>query len=302
MVKRFIYIVFLLLFISTTMFAQVRRHRANRDTRHYFYSNVTPGYSIIFDDFENTKAKGGFASIVGLGYSFVSPYFWVEIGAEMQSLSSYILITDELSDKRIKDTEGDEVIYHYNKNLWYDCQDLLYVGVPLMLGYRHYKGFSIGVGFKYSVNVLAEAHNRLRYSISATYNNYIEDFEDMPNHFYGDYDMYVRGNIADKVVRHKGAVCFESGYVVYDNHKNYTSMRNRHVLFKLSGYLECGLNQIMSNREVREMYTINSSNPAELTNKPYYLSNSTRSKRTLPFVVGVRWTYTLATITCRTCK
>ena len=116
------------------------------------------------------------------------------------------------------------------------------------------------------------------------------------------YDMYVRGNIADKVVRHKGAVCFESGYVVYDNHKNYTSMRNRHVLFKLSGYLECGLNQIMSNREVREMYTINSSNPAELTNKLYYLSNSTRSKRTLPFVVGVRWTYTLATITCRTCK
>ena len=90
MVKRFIYIVFLLLFFSTTMMSQVRRHRANRDTRHYFYSNITPGYSIIFDDFENTKAYGGFGSIVGLGYSFVAPYFWLEVGAEMQSLSSYI--------------------------------------------------------------------------------------------------------------------------------------------------------------------------------------------------------------------
>lgn len=302
MVKRFIYIVFLLLFFSTTMMSQVRRHRANRDTRHYFYSNITPGYSIIFDDFENTKAYGGFGSIVGLGYSFVAPYFWLEVGAEMQSLSSYMSITDELSDKRIMDTEGDEVVYHYNKDVWYDCQDLLYVGVPVMFGYRHYKGFSIGVGFKCSFNVLADARNRLRYSISATYNDYIEDFEDMPNHFYGDYDIYVRKGISDKVVRQKGAVCLEAGYVVYDNGKNYRSVRNRHVLFKLSGYLECGVNNVMSNRETRELYTLNLSNPAELTTKPYYLSNSTRSKRTLPFMVGVRWTYTLATITCRTCK
>ena len=302
MVKRILNIIFLLLFVTTAMFGQVRRHRVNRDTRHYFYSNITPAYSIIFDDFENTQEKGGFGSIVGLGYSFMLPYFWLEIGAEMQSLSSYMTIIDDLSDKRVRDTEGDEVTYHYNKDLWYDRQDLLYVGVPLMLGYRYYKGFSIGVGFKYSFNVFGESRNRLRYSISSTYSDYIEDFENMPNHFCGDYDMFVRRDITRKVMDHKGAVCLEAGYVVYDNHKNYTSIRNRHVLFRLSGYFEYGLSQLMRNYEVHEMYTLNPANPAELINNPYYLSTSTRSKRTVPFVVGVRWTYTLATITCRTCR
>lgn len=301
MAKRIIHIVFLMLLV-TSVFAQVRRSRANRDTRHYFYTNVTAGYSIVFDDFENTDVKGGFASILGLGYSFVVPSFWFEVGAEMQSLSSYMLITDDLSNKRIRDTEGDEVIYHYNKELWSDRQGLLYVGVPVMFGYHHYKGFSIGAGFKYSVNVLAMSRNRLQYSTSATYSDYIDDFENMPNHFYGDYDVHVRRNMSHKVARSKLAVCLEAGYTIYNNHRNYTGMRNRHVLCRLSGYFEYGINSLIQNRDVREMYTLNSSNPAELMNESYFLSNSTRNKRTIPFVVGVRWTYTLATITCRTCR
>lgn len=301
MAKRIVNVIFLVLLVAP-IFAQVRRPRANRDTRHYFYTNVTPAYSIIFDEFENTHEKGGFASILGLGYSFMVPSFWFEVGAEVQSLSSYMTITDNLSDKRIRDTEGDEVIYHYNKNLWYDRQDLFYVGVPIMLGYHHYKGFSIGAGFKYSVNLLGMAYNRLQYSTSATYSDYIEDFENMPNHFYGDYDIHTYENMTHVVTRHKLAVCLEAGYVIYNNHRNYPSMRNRHVLFRLSGYFECGINQLMQNRDVQGSYMLNYTNPAELTNEPYYLLNSTRNKHTVPFVVGIRWTYTLATITCRTCR
>ena len=301
MAKRVIHIVFLMLLV-TSVFAQVRRPRANRDTRHYFYSNLTAGYSIVFDDFDNTDEKGGFASILGLGYSFMVPSFWFEVGAETQLLSSYMTITDDFSDKRVWDTEGDEVIYHYNKDLWYDRQDLVYVGIPVMFGYHHYMGFSIGAGFKYSVNVLAMARNRLQYSTSATYSDYIDDFENMPNHFYGDYDVHVSKSMSHKVMRNKFAVCLVAGYTIYNNHRNYTGMRNRHVLCRLSGYFECGINPLIQNRDVREMYTLNPSNPAELMNVPYYLSNSTRNKRTIPFMVGIRWTYTLATITCRTCR
>jgi len=301
MAKRIIHIIFFML-LATSVFAQVRRPRANRDTRHYFYNNVTAGYSIIFDDFENTQEKGGFASILGLGYSFMVPSFWFEVGAEMQSLSSSMSITDNLSDKRLRDTEGDEVIYHYNKDLWYERQDFLYVGVPVMFGYHHYKGFSIGGGFKYSINVLAVARNYLQYSTSATYSDYIDDFENMPNHFYGDYDMQTRSDIIRKVNRNKLAVCLEVGYIFYNNYRNYTNMRDRHVLCRLSGYFEYAVNSLVQNREDQEMYMLNPSNPAELMNVPYYLSNSTRNKRTTPFVVGFRWTYTLATISCRTCR
>ncbi len=306
MLKRtiYIYIIILCLFLSTnTLFAKVRRSRVARTTHHYFYSNITPAYSIIFDDLGNTEEKGGFGSIVGLGYSFVVPNFWFEIGAEMQMLSSYMTITDEFSDKRVKDTEGDEVTYHYNKELWYDRQDLLYVGMPLMFGYHHDNGFSIGVGFKYSLNMLGLAHNRLRYSISATYNDYIEDFEDMPNHFYGDYESYVRGNITNRVNRTKAAVCLEVGYEVYDNHKHYIRSRRRHVLLRLSSYFECGVSQLMSrNYEPQGMYMLHTSNPSKLVNTPYYLSGNSCTMHTLPFMVGIRLTYTLATITCRTCN
>jgi hypothetical protein len=306
MLKRtvYIYIIILCLFLSTsTLFAKVRKPRSARTTHHYFYSNITPAYSIIFDDLDNTEAKGGFGSIVGLGYSFVVPNFWFEVGAEMQMLSSYMTITDEFSDKRIKDTEGDEVTYHYNKELWYDRQDLLYVGMPVMFGYHHDNGFTIGVGFKYSLNVLGLEHNRLRYSISATYNDYIEDFEDMPNHFYGDYESYARGNITNRVNSTKAAVCLEVGYEVYDNHKNYIRSRRRHVLLRLSSYFECGVSQLMSrNYEPQGIYTLHTSNPAKLLNTPYYLSDNSCTMHTVPFMVGVRLTYTLATITCRTCK
>lgn len=306
MLKRtvYIYIIILCLFLSTnTLFAKVRKPRSARTTHHYFYSNITPAYSIIFDDLDNTEAKGGFGSIVGLGYSFVVPNFWFEVGAEMQMLSSYMTIMDEFSDRRIKDTEGDEVTYHYNKELWYDRQDLLYVGMPVMFGYHHDNGFTIGVGFKYSLNVLGLEHNRLRYSISATYNDYIEDFEDMPNHFYGDYESYARGNITNRVNRTKAAVCLEVGYEVYDNHKNYIRSRRRHVLLRLSSYFECGVSQLMSrNYEPQGIYTLHTSNPAKLLNTPYYLSDNSCTMRTVPFMVGIRLTYTLATITCRTCK
>ena len=84
MAKRIVNVIFLVLLVAP-IFAQVRRPRANRDTRHYFYTNVTPAYSIIFDEFENTHEKGGFASILGLGYSFMVPSFWFEVGAEVQS-------------------------------------------------------------------------------------------------------------------------------------------------------------------------------------------------------------------------
>lgn len=304
MIKRITRITILFLFLSVnTVFAKVRRPRYNRDTHHYFYANITPGYSIIFDDFENTDEKGGFAGIIGLGYSFKLPHVWFEVGAESQMLSSYMTISDEFSDKRILDTEGDVVTYHYNKQLWYDRQDLLYVGMPVMVGYRHDNGFSVGVGFKCSINMLGLAHNRLRYSISATYNDYIEDFENMPNHFYGDYESYVRGNITDRVNRHRAALCLETGYVVYDNQSEYKRARNRHVLCRLSGYFECGISQVMGNsNKSQEMYTLNTHNPAKLDNMPYYMSNNIYFKRTLPFMLGVRLTYTLATITCRTCN
>jgi hypothetical protein len=107
---------------------------------------------------------------------------------------------------------------------------------------------------------------------------------------------------AYKVNRNKLAVCLEVGYIFYNNYRNYTNMRDRHVLCRLSGYFEYAVNSLVQNREDQEMYMLNPSNPAELMNVPYYLSNSTRNKRTTPFVVGFRWTYTLATISCRTCR
>lgn len=305
MLKRTIYIyIILCLFLSTNaLFAKVSRSRLNRNTHHYFYTNITPAYSIIFDKFENTEAKGGFGSITGLGYSFMSPSVWFEVGAEMQMLSSYMTITDDFSDKRIIDTEGDEVTYHFNKDSWYDRQDLLYIGFPVMLGYHHHRGFSVGLGFKYSINILGIGHNRLRYSISATYNDYIEDFEDMPNHFYCDYESYVRDNITNVVNRHKAALCLEVGYSVYDNHRGYQRVRKRHALFRLSSYFEYGISNVMRRQyESQELYVSNANNPAKIDNKLYYLSNSNYNTRTQPFMVGIRLTYTLATITCRTCK
>lgn len=298
--KRIINIIFLIMVVGLAS-AQVRRPKAHRDTRHYFYSNTTAAYSILLDGYNNTNEHGGFACILGLGYSFRVPNFWFEVGAELQELSSYMQLIDDISDMRVKDTEGDIAIYHYNKDYWYDRQDLLYVGVPVMLGYHHYKGFSVGAGLKYSLRLYGVSHNRLTYSTSATYSNYIEDFEGMDNHDYSDYNRYVREQITDKM-NHKWSACFEIGYTIYNNHNNYTSIKNRHVVCRLTGFLEYGLNSLITNYDKRNMYSINPNNPAELNTVSFYRATPTQSSFSIPLVIGVRWTYTLATITCRTCR
>jgi hypothetical protein len=300
-VKRHLLNIILLLLIVNLATAQVRRPKAHRDTRHYFYSNTTAAYSVFLDGFNNTNEHGGFTGIVGLGYSYMVPKFWFEIGAEFQQLSSYMAITDGLTDMRVRDTEGDIVIYHYNKDHWYDRQDLLYAGVPIMLGYYSLSGFTIGAGIKYTLRLYGVSHNRLTYSTSATYEDYIEDFEGMPNHDYGDYDRYVRENITDKM-RHKMSACLEVGYVIYNNHRNYTSIKNRHVVCKLTGFLEYGLNSMLINKATHNMYSINPVNPGELNTVSFYRATPTHDSQTVPLIIGVRWTYTLATITCKTCR
>ena len=299
--KKHILNIILLLLIANLAAAQVRRPKAHRDTRHYFYSNTTAAYSLFLDGFDNTNEHGGFTSILGLGYSYRVPRFWVEIGAEFQQLSSYMEIIDDVSDMRVRDTEGDIVIYHYNKDYWYDRQDLLYAGVPVMFGYHSLNGFTIGAGIKYTLRVYGVSHNRLTYSTSATYEDYIDDFVGMPNHDYGDYDRYVRENITDKM-RHKMSACFEIGYTIYNNHRNYTSIKNRHVLCKLTGFLEYGFNSLLTNNTMQNMYSIDPANPGELNTVSFYRSTPTRDTKITPLIIGVRWTYTLATITCKTCR
>lgn len=299
MKKRLLNII-LLLVCATLVTAQVRRPRAHRDTRHYFYSNTTAAYSIHLDEFTNTNEHGGFACMVGLGYSYRVPRFWFEIGAEIEQLSSYMELIDDISDMRVRDTEGDIVIYHYNKDYWYDRQDLVYASVPVMLGYHSSKGFTIGAGFKYAFRLYGVSHNRLTYSTSATYEDYIDDFVGMPNHDYGNYERYVRQNITDKM-NHKLAVCFEVGYTIYNNHRNYTSIKNRHVVCKLAGFLEYGLNPLFTNYEEHNLYSIDPVNPAQLNTVSFYRANPTHGKTTMPIIIGIRWTYSLATITCRTC-
>lgn len=284
--------------VVLTLLAQ---HRRIRETNHYFYSNTTIGYSIIIDQFDNTNEYGGFGSILGLGYSYRSRGFWCELGAEFQELSSYMEITDPLPNQRILDTEGDQVVYHYNKISWHDRQDAIYIGIPVQFGFCFKNNISIGFGAKYSFKTYATVYNRLKYSTSATYKDFIEDFVDMPNHYYGDYDILTHRNITNKF-RNNVAVSLEAGYMIYSNQSNRISMKKRYVLGKLSGFCEIGMRPIIKNFTESEMYTINPQNPSQLDITPYYMSQSTRYKRTIPIFVGIRWTYMLATITCRSCR
>ena len=286
--KRLLNLIILLLFVGLTT-AQVRRPRANRDTRHYFYSNTTLAYSVLLDGYTNTHEMGGFSPQIGLGYSFRVPRFWLEVGVDAQYMSSYMDILDDVSDMRVRDTEGDVVIYHYNKDHWYDRQGLLYVGTPLMVGYHSLDGFTIGAGIKHSFRIYASTTNRIIYSTSATYEDYIDDFVGMPNHDYGTYDRRTWEKITSKV-RNKLSLCFERGYTIYDNHLHYTSIKNRHAICKITGYLEYGLNSVILNHAEQDMYSINPANPSELNMVPFYLANSTRNNFNRPLVIGLRWT------------
>ena len=272
------------------------KYHARLAYKHLHYVSVygSIGYSLLLDDYYDMQNIGNVGGLIGVGYEFQYKGFWFTSGLEAQLLTSASLFNISGTDKKMLDSQGKSMLYHYEFNRSYDAQSLLYGNIPLLLGY-YFRGFYIGAGAKVGYCFYSQEMTDLTYTTSGTYDQYIEDFAQMANHGYSTYYTNAHATIESGL---KFSVIGEIGYDMFSWLREYN--HTKHLGLKFSAYAEYGLNNILSGTSDVPLYSINSDNPTELILQPFYASRAGNAHRVIPLYVGfkVAWSFCLRTRNC----
>lgn len=279
--------------------AAERRYTSTYYTdNHFLELGGGVGYSALFENIPELTTLGNIAGTISLGYEYRIKGFWINFSAELQFLSATSTFGISGTDKWIYDTQGKQALMHYDFNQSLDRQEFLFVNLPVVLGY-YYRGLYIGAGAKIGYCVLAQESTTLKYSTSATYHQYVDDFSAMSDHYYTTYLSSVTENLNSK---YKLSAIAEIGYDVlaYSREMNHD---NRSGL-KISVVAEYGLNNLINTNAELPLYSFNESNAAELFIHPFYNTNAAQSYRIHPLYVGMRisWIFNIGVRKCPWCN
>lgn len=272
---------------SQTIFAQKRMNYSHQsDYYHFMYVSLAGGYSCL-DEFRNTDMStyGHFGGLAGVGYEMRVNNFWLSVGGDVELIQSKSFMTSPYTLHRdALDTQGKPIVMNYEISSQTDQSRFVYADIPLMVG-GYYNMFYAGAGVKVGFPIKTTTSTRVNYSTSGTYSQYIEDFEEMGNHFYGNYDTLTNTNINPNM---NVAIIGEIGVDVLANIQSHSDYC--HIL-KVGFYFECGVLPMM-NQTLQSMERVNfpSNNATILTANPHYLWKDA-SYTTHPYFVGLKLTY-----------
>lgn len=259
---------------------------------------VGGGYPFVFDDFVETENFGEFSADLGVLYGFRLNGFWFECGVGYQHHASKAEYGVSGTEVLMYDTQGKEMLMHYDFERAVDWQDFNIVNLPIVLGYYN-SGFYIGGGPKVGLGFSLVERSDLYYTTSASYNQYIEDFEGMPNHYYGTFKESCRESL-NVGLRLGGVV--EIGYDFLElmnwNYRNYSSL-------KLSVFAEYMFLNLGSSNKSLLLYDIDESNPSKIRLLPFYYVKASGGSVT-PFqsvMVGAKlsWMINMSHRQCKNC-
>lgn len=276
---------FMALFTTSVVVAQ--RAAPKFPEFHYLTVSLGAGYSNLSTKLDNATIQGGPGAVFGIGYEYCYRSFWLSLGVEGQYISSMMNPGLDTLHVPMKDTEGDDFTMNYRFDRWQDNTQAVYLNVPFMLGVNS-GAFYAGIGAKVGLNVYATGKSTIEYNTSGTYDQFIEDFVDMNNHWYGDFVSEPTGGRPTKLtLKPNIALIAELGGEIFSTEggKGILPMR-----MKIGAYGEYGLTNINNSAANADAYTFGNPNPAIL-NTPAYLTTSDLTKKSVnPFYVGVKLT------------
>ena len=176
--------------------------------------------------------------------------------------------------------------YHYALDKWYDDQMGVYVNIPFMLGFN-IKGFYMGVGAKAGMNLWGSTSAKLKYTTSATYDRFMEDFVDMPNHYYTEYVS--KSGSHPVSFKPNVAAIFEIGYDVLNIPQGKKQIP---LVLKLGAYAEYGFMNVFNKVQTQPTFTYDGTDPSIIHIMPYYLGDRYLYQQNAPVVnpfhIGVK--------------
>jgi len=270
--------------------------------------SASAGYSNLLTHDKISTPMGMGGCTFGIGYEMHSNMrnFWWSFGAEMEYLTSADKVNSEVGERFIYDTEGYLAVMHYDINRWRDYQQMIFVSVPLMFGYRTER-FYIGAGPKLMLCAFSEGRNKLEYTTSATYDRYGDDFVYMPNHYYTKQTSTSLPAKLQSSITANVALCFEVGGIVYDETFGAIKMPgtkeklNPRVVLKVGFNAEYGFLNQNQRKGTETLATVREDAAHIIDVVPLYTSTALINNTVNPLYAGVKLTL-LVNFYCRNCK
>lgn len=216
-VKRII--ILLLVILSLYCVDTMAYTRLNPDVHHFVSFDGSVAYSSLLNSSDSLKSGMGVSPYLGVGYRLFYNNFLFATGVEAQYMYNAYSTVDSKMTLNMLDTEGDRFTLYVDATKGDDRVWAVHMNLPLLLG-MEYRRFYFLVGPKLSLNVWNQVQARGTIVTSASYDKYIDVFEQMPNHMLDSYDFQGDNYRVDwdmDVIAHVeigarlGSVSFETG-------------------------------------------------------------------------------------------
>ena len=191
----------------------------NPDVHHFVSFDAAMAYSSLFNTSDTLKSGMGVSPYLGVGYRLLYSNFLFATGLEAHYLYNAYSTSGAKRSVNMLDTEGDPFRLHVDATDGNDWVHAVNLNIPLLLG-MEYRRFYFLAGPKFSLNVGNEMQTKATVVTSATYDQYIGTFENMPNHMLDTYPVESKNLSADwdlDIITHLevgmrlGDVSFETG-------------------------------------------------------------------------------------------
>lgn len=214
--------------------------RLSSETLHGVYFNGDMGYSALLHSIPNQPVSAGMNANIGLGYKLFKDKFIFTAGVE----GAYQLNANDLKNMDFEipmiDTEGDAFKMHVLVNESKDYTHMLNLNIPLLFG-GEWGRFYFLIGPKIALNLYGAATSSAVYTTYGEYDDYYDDFHDMPNHQFESNKKMSSGTLPMKwnmnIMAH-----FEIGGRVghYYKYKIFRTNDDK-VYMYLAGYVDFGI-------------------------------------------------------------
>ena len=286
--KYFRYIV-----LSLAVLLGINAHAAQTDInnteldKHYGWLSLGGGYFTLLEKFDDISTKGGGQVSLAGGYEMRYGWFYLSAGIDFAFWLSNATTQTWRFDRAMYDTQGKLMTFHYDLAASKEHSYGLTARIPIMIGVNR-KGFYFGVGANVGYHILSDNRVSRPYTGYATYDQYFEDFEDMPNHYYTNFTAtnteHLRMNIPVNLIA-------EIGYDVLYGYSD--SSYGRDKVLKIGVYAEYGLMNAFSNKTDASLFEPNPEHPTQLDVWSYYNNKATTTNKVLPLSAGIKLTWML---------
>lgn len=171
----------------------------NAQNQSQISTNLSIWGSAAYGNFTSQTAgissDGIFLKGLGIGLEWWYNSFLFGLGGEYNHINSNITMSDfNVSIDNLIDSEGDVYRGNFIFSNINDSYNMGYINVPVILGLQNRNAYILMKG-TFGLNITGNSKISSNILSSGTYPQFIEDFENMPNHFFYQKDISKRNEI-----------------------------------------------------------------------------------------------------------